>query len=147
MCIRDRYYAEAHFILLPSRSEGWPKVLSEAMAYGVVPVAAAVSSIPQILSDTGAGVALPPDDIDGMAAAIARFVDQPDAWSAAARAGVAAAHRFTYRHYQASVAALFAETWGTHLRTPPDPTSPIFAAVGEPVRLHSSNGHDYHTNP
>ncbi len=143
------YYAPAHFILLPSQSEGWPKVLSEAMAFGAVPVAAAVSSIPQILSDTGAGVALPPDDIEGMTAAIARFVAEPDAWSAAARAGVAAAHRFTYRHYQASVTALFAEAWGVRLRTPPDHSSRMIApvaAVGETMGLHSHNGHGYHEN-
>lgn len=138
------YYAPAHFILLPSQSEGWPKVLSEAMAFGVVPVAAAVSSIPQILSDTGAGVALPPDDIDGMTAAIARFVAEPGAWLAAARAGADAAHRFTYRYYQASVAALFAEAWGVSLRTPPDRSSPVFASVDEPASLHSRNGHGYH---
>ncbi len=140
------YYVPAHFILLPSQSEGWPKVLSEAMAFGVVPVAAAVSSIPQILSDTGAGVALPPDDIDGMSAAIARFVTEPDTWSAAARAGVAAAHRFTYRHYQAAVAALFAETWGARLRIPSTRSSSIFPAVGEPESLHSRNGYGYHWN-
>ena len=82
------YYAAAHFILLPSRSEGWPKVLSEAMAYGVVPVAAAVSSIPQILGETRAGAALPVDDIEGLAVAIAGYVAEPERWAAAGRAGV-----------------------------------------------------------
>lgn len=113
------YYAAAHFILLPSRSEGWPKVLSEAMAYGVVPVAAAVSSIPQILGETGAGVALPVEDTDGMAAAIAAMAADPAAWSAAGRAGVAAAHRFTYSAYQAAVANLFSEAWGVRLPATP----------------------------
>ena len=77
------YYRAAHFSLLPSRSEGWPKALSEAMAFGAVPVAAAVSSIPPILSATGAGVALPPEDTEGMAEAIVRFVGDPPAWRAA----------------------------------------------------------------
>jgi glycosyltransferase involved in cell wall biosynthesis len=113
------YYGAAHFILLPSRSEGWPKALSEAMAYGAVPVAAAVSSIPQILRATGAGVALLPDDTDGMAGAIARLAADPAAWSAASRAGVAAARLFTYRAYQAAVADLFARAWGIDLPLPP----------------------------
>lgn len=138
------YYAPAHFILLPSQSEGWPKVLSEAMAFGVVPIAAAVSSIPQILADTGAGVALPPDDISGMTAAIARFVAEPDVWTAAARAGANAARRFTYRYYQESVAALFAEAWGVRLRTPPGGSLPGFGLAGGPTNLHSRNGHGYH---
>src|SRR4029453_15431516 len=47
----------AHVLLLPSRaSEGWPKVLSEAMAFGAVPVASAVSAVPQTFADTGAGI-------------------------------------------------------------------------------------------
>ena len=37
-CSRDeviKAYQKSHFLVLPSKSEGWPKVLSEAMAYGV----------------------------------------------------------------------------------------------------------------
>lgn len=112
------YYAAAHIVLLPSRSEGWPKVLSEGMAYGAVPVAASVSSIPQILGATGAGVALPLDDIDGMAETVARFVAEPATWEAASRAGVAAARRFTYDAYQTAVAMLFRQAWGVELRRP-----------------------------
>jgi glycosyltransferase involved in cell wall biosynthesis len=51
-------YQQAHFVVLPSVSEGWPKVLSEAMAFGAVPMAGAVSCIPQVMAQTGAGVAL-----------------------------------------------------------------------------------------
>jgi len=44
----SKYYAKAHFFVFPSTaSEGWPKVLSEAMAYGVVLIAGSVSAIPQ----------------------------------------------------------------------------------------------------
>lgn len=141
-----RYYAAAHFILLPSRSEGWPKVLSEAMAYGVVPIAAAVSSIPQILGETGAGVALPVDDVAGMADAIAGFVTEPDRWAAAGRAGVAAAPRFTYRAYQAAVAGLFAGAWGVRLSSVAEPEQPrpVVAVVSPEagaVAPYSSNGY------
>ncbi len=143
------YYAAAHFILLPSQSEGWPKVLSEAMAFGVVPVAAAVSSIPQILAETGAGFAYAPDDIAGMAGAVARLVADPAAWSAAALAGVTAARRFTYRAYQQAVADLFASGWGVRLPVPAAPAAPQFAPpavvyADGPARTYSSNGHDRH---
>lgn len=141
------FYAAAHFILLPSQSEGWPKVLSEAMAYGVVPVAAAVSSIPQILGATGAGIALPVDDIDGMAAAIAGLVANPAAWSAASRAGVSVAHRFTYSAYQAAVAALFAKTWGVRPAATPavidesHRLSGIAVPLNGESKVHSRNGY------
>lgn len=139
------YYAAAHFILLPSRSEGWPKVLSEAMAYGVVPVAAAVSSIPQILGETRAGVALPVDDVEGMAEAIAGYVTEPERWAAAGRAGVVAAHRFTYGAYQSAVAGLFSGAWGVHLSIPEKPVGHepvLIPAQPDPVNVpYSSNGY------
>lgn len=112
------YYAAAHIILLPSQSEGWPKVLSEAMAYGTVPVASAVSSIPQVLAETAAGTACQSGDVDAFARAIRGYVEAPDTWQAASQAGVAAASRFTYHSYQHAVADLFARDWGVELKRP-----------------------------
>ncbi len=42
-------YASCHFLLLPSASEGFPKVLAEAMNYGCIPVSSNVSSIPHYI--------------------------------------------------------------------------------------------------
>ena len=106
------FYAQAHFLLFPcSASEGWPKVLSEAMAYGVVPLAGAVSSIPQILAETGAGVALPPLDINAFVNEVLVYVAHPDRWKAASRAGIAAAPKFTYKHYLNELRRVFHEAW------------------------------------
>lgn len=114
-----QFGAAAHFILLPTlSSEGWPKVLSEAMSRGAVPITSTVSSIPQVLADIGAGVALAAEDIQGAADAIVRYLDDPNGWQAASRAGAAAAHRFTYRAYQSAVAKLFAEAWDVKLPAP-----------------------------
>jgi glycosyltransferase involved in cell wall biosynthesis len=101
------YYAAAHFVLLPSITEGWPKVLSEAMAFGAVPLASAVASIPQVLEETRAGMAFPYDDTEGFVRAIAGFVHDPARWLRASHAGVSAAPRFTYSSYRRAVAALF----------------------------------------
>lgn len=45
-----RVYASAHYLLLPSDSEGFPKVVAEAAAFGVIPVVSAVSAIPQYIT-------------------------------------------------------------------------------------------------
>ena len=144
-----RFDAAAHFILLPSQSEGWPKVLSEAMAYGAVPITSAVSSIPQILAEAGSGVARPVGDIAGMAAAIVSYVNLPDEWLAASRAGAAVAAQFGYRAYQDAVRALFAGAWGLALAAPMTPSAP--AAHAAPHRVMaavtphpSTNGHIRH---
>lgn len=104
------YYARAHFIILPSASEGWPKVLSEGMAYGAVPVASSVSAIPQILAETGAGLAVGSHTPQAYADAVLRFVHQPDAWRAASSAGIEASCRFTYSYYLGQVQRLFQQS-------------------------------------
>ena len=109
------FYSRAHFLVLPSTSEGWPKVLSEAMAYGVVPLAGAVSCIPQILAETGAGMALPPLDIPAYKKALLDYVAQPDRWKAASKAGMATAPNFTYEHYLQAVGRMFLKAWGLEL--------------------------------
>jgi glycosyltransferase involved in cell wall biosynthesis len=109
------YYARAHFLLLPSASEGWPKVLSEAMAYGVVPLAGAVSSIPQVLADTGAGVALPPFDLSGFINEALALVENPGRWKRASLAGIGSAPSFTYSHYLNELRRVFHQAWGIEL--------------------------------
>ncbi|HSN25735.1 MAG TPA: glycosyltransferase [Kofleriaceae bacterium] len=96
-------YERAHVLVLPSNSEGWPKVLSEGMAFGVVPVASAVSSIPQYLAQFGTGAAFAPDEIDRFAATIAGYATDPARWAAESRRAVEAARLFSFQHYLASV--------------------------------------------
>jgi glycosyltransferase involved in cell wall biosynthesis len=110
------YYAQAHFSLLPSASEGWPKVLSEGMAYGVVPLAGAVSSIPQILEESGAGLALPPDQPQAFAQAIQAYLDNPQSWQAASQAGVFNAEKFSYAHYLRLLKQTAMHAWQLPLR-------------------------------
>lgn len=111
------FYARAHFLVFPSdSSEGWPKVLSEAMAFGAVPIAGAVSSIPQILAETGAGVALLPLDVNAFVKAVLDYAAHPGRWQAASRAGMAAAPRFTYEHYLQVLSQTFCDAWGIELR-------------------------------
>lgn len=132
-------YERAHILLFPSSSEGWPKVLSEAMAYGVVPVAGAVSSIPEILHSTGAGIALPPDDLDGFVAAIGDLMADPERWSRASRAAVAAAPAFTYGAYLEAVRGLFGEM-GVELRgdTVPGGERVVSGPVPEPSHANAA---------
>lgn len=42
---------KAHFLVLPSKSEGWPKVVAEAMFWGCIPLATPVSCVPQMMED------------------------------------------------------------------------------------------------
>lgn len=43
---------KSHFLLLPSKSEGFPKVIAEAACYGVIPVVSDVGSIAHYINET-----------------------------------------------------------------------------------------------
>ncbi|MEO6694249.1 MAG: glycosyltransferase [Ignavibacteria bacterium] len=47
----EEIYKASHLIILPSESEGFPKVIAEASAYGCVPIVSDVSSVGQYYND------------------------------------------------------------------------------------------------
>ena len=100
-----KFYAKSHLLILPSLSEGWPKVISEAMAYGVIPLASEVSSIPQILEELHVGQALPLDDTV-FASKIIEYAENPKVWSRHRDAAVLGAPHFSYKKYQEAVTRL-----------------------------------------
>jgi glycosyltransferase involved in cell wall biosynthesis len=51
-------YQKSHFVILPSQSEGWPKVIAEGMFWGCVPIATSVSCVPFMLDYGERGVLL-----------------------------------------------------------------------------------------
>ena len=50
-----KLYEKCHFILLPSKSEGFPKVIAEAANFGCIALVSAVSSIPQYIKNGKTG--------------------------------------------------------------------------------------------
>jgi len=49
-------YTKSHFLILPSKSEGWPKAIAEAMWWGVIPIATSISCVPWMLDHGDRGV-------------------------------------------------------------------------------------------
>jgi len=54
-------YQQSHFVILPSKSEGWPKAIVEAMFWGCTPIATKVSCVPYMLDYGKRGVLLEMD--------------------------------------------------------------------------------------
>ncbi len=48
-------YKSSHFLVFISKSEGWPKVVAEAMFWKCLPISTAVSCIPEMLDNGGRG--------------------------------------------------------------------------------------------
>ncbi|MCB4799717.1 glycosyltransferase family 4 protein [Neotamlana laminarinivorans] len=53
---------EAHFLILPSKSEGWPKALAEAMFFGAIPISTTISCVPYMLDEGNRGILISPDE-------------------------------------------------------------------------------------
>lgn len=69
------FYEQADLLLLPSATEGWPKVLAEAMAFGVPCVATASGLNPWILGE-GRGLTAPARDTAAFAEAAFRILSE-----------------------------------------------------------------------
>ncbi|WDF62858.1 glycosyltransferase [Flavobacterium sp. KACC 22763] len=52
------FYKKSHFVILPSRSEGWPKAIAEGMFWGCVPLTTSISCVPFMLNYGKRGVLL-----------------------------------------------------------------------------------------
>ena len=81
-------YRACDVFTLPSQREGWPNVVTEALASGLPVVATTVGGIPEIVSEPLAGELVAPDDANALAAALSRRLALPadrDAVAAFAR--------------------------------------------------------------
>jgi glycosyltransferase involved in cell wall biosynthesis len=69
-------YASADLFVLPSRFEGYGMAYTEAIAHGVPVVGTTAGAIPDTVP-ASAGVLVAPDDIEALAAALQRLIENP----------------------------------------------------------------------
>lgn len=105
--------ADAHLMLLPtSASEGFPKVLGEALAFGCVPVTTGISSIGQVLGETGGAVVVDPDE---SWADVVEKVLTDGSLTRLSSQGITSAARFSYATYLERVREVARNDWGRSL--------------------------------
>jgi len=75
---KDERMRGAEVFVLPSRSEGLPIALLEAMSYGMACVATAVGGVPEVMSDEREGLVVAPERADALAAALGRLAVEPE---------------------------------------------------------------------
>ena len=95
----NQIYAKAHFLILPSDNEGFPKVVAEAAAFGCIPITTAVSCIGQYVIPKENGFLLPdnsPESIRETFEQIGHSRAEFSSYSAHARI---LAKAFTYERY------------------------------------------------
>jgi glycosyltransferase involved in cell wall biosynthesis len=128
-------YKNAHFSLLLSKSEGWPKAVAEAMFWGCVPVASKVSCVPWMLgiatsnfqrptsnadketNPSGLGKAFDAtqrgiliNDISQAGTLVEEYLKQPELLQQMSQAAAAWSQQYTLDDFEREIALLLKET-------------------------------------
>jgi glycosyltransferase involved in cell wall biosynthesis len=69
-------YATSDLFVLPSRFEGYGMAFAEAIAHGLPVIGTTAGAIPQTVP-AGAGILVRPDDVDALASALRRLIENP----------------------------------------------------------------------
>ena len=91
-------YVQSHILLLPSRSEGFPKVLSEGIAFGCIPVVANVSALSQFINNGVNGFLLKDNSAETIKMTMDFVLNQVDLQQISNNA-CALADKFTYEKF------------------------------------------------
>jgi len=95
-------YSRSHFLVLVSRSEGWPKAVAEAMFWGCVPLASAVSCVPEMLGQGERGD-LVPANARSIAERIIWYMEHPDVYREKAQKAMTWARQYTLERLEAEI--------------------------------------------
>ena len=92
-------YQKSHFIILPSISEGFPKVLAEAGAFGCIPIVSDLSPINQLIINDHNGFLLIDLSIDSIKECLLQIPVKKNHLKEISKNIIKISHQFTYRKY------------------------------------------------
>ncbi|HEY9220434.1 MAG TPA: glycosyltransferase [Lutibacter sp.] len=101
-------YQSAYFLLFISQSEGWPKVVAEAMFWGCLPVTSKVSCIPYMLANGERGALVNPNT-DEIVAVIENFLQHPETYNQQAMKAMAWSRQFTMEKFEEEIGKLMSQ--------------------------------------
>lgn len=103
-------YEHADVLVLASRTEGWPKAISEGMAFGLVCIGSNCGLVPEMLGE-GRGVIVPPGDVDALTAALKRISVSPEDYEAMRVSAAAWAQKYSLEGLREALRDLLAARW------------------------------------
>lgn len=102
----NKLYADAHFLVLPSSSESFPKVVAEAAAYGCIPVTTSLSAITRQITD-GVNGFLMTDNTPGSITETLNRVAGNTQLSAISNNAIEMSKLFTYERFRQRMARVY----------------------------------------
>lgn len=100
-----KVFQESHFLIFVSRSEGWPKVVAEAMFWGCLPISSAVSCVPFMLGNGERG-ALVETTIDSVLQALNGYLNNHEKYSEAVSKGKSWSQEYTLDKFELEISKL-----------------------------------------
>lgn len=102
----NKLYADAHFLVLPSSSESFPKVVAEAAAYGCIPVTASLSAITRQITDGVNGFLMTDNSPGSIIQTINRVADNTEL-STISHNAIEMSKLFTYERFRQRMARVY----------------------------------------
>ena len=99
-----------HVLALVSETEGWPKSIAEAMAFGLVCIGSNRGFVPKMLAD-GRGIAVAPRDQEALAKAIGDVARNPHTYATMRRSAAEWSQRFSLDGLQSAIHDLLLREW------------------------------------
>jgi glycosyltransferase involved in cell wall biosynthesis len=98
-------YQNSHFLILPSKSEGWPKVVAEAMFWGCVPIASPVSCVSYMMGNGSRGIILQ-EELNQDISQIKTVINNQELYQKMASKGQTWSRQFTTDKFEAEIKKL-----------------------------------------
>lgn len=108
--IIKKAYQDSHFVILPSKSEGWPKAIAEGMFWACVPLATAVSCVPYMLDYGNRGLVLQMD-LEKDAAIIKELINNPMVFEKKSEVAAIWSREYTLERFEREIKYLNYETY------------------------------------
>jgi glycosyltransferase involved in cell wall biosynthesis len=95
-----RYLANVDILILPSKSEGFPKIVAEAWNYQVIPLVSPVGSLPHYLENGINGIMMEEVSLESLSCTFEVLLKlTPIELQKIAQNGQELAHKFTFEYY------------------------------------------------
>ena len=101
---------QSHVFCYPTESEGFPKVVLEALACGLPVITTRVSVLPQLIK-SDCGIILEEPTADGLAAAVSKLCRDPKKYRSMSQAAIAVARNYTLETWRESIGETLRRQW------------------------------------
>lgn len=98
-------FQESHFLIFLSQSEGWPKVVAEAMFWGCIPISSRVSCVPFML-DFGNRGSIVEFDVNQICQEIKKYIRDNELYSSTSSQAKNWSQMYTLDHFSAEIQKL-----------------------------------------